>query len=358
MQIRRRNYLLIMVALVVVLAISGAVAAKEKVILDTDMVPLFDDGVAMMMLARHPEIELLGVCTVTGNRWLEQGTADALRQLEIIERTGIPVLQGARVPLRALRYENIGLEQKMFGKSGYIGAFSSPEPTSYLDLRKAPYGGYPITEPAAGHAVDFIIETVKANPGEVTIAAIGPCTNLALAIRKAPEIVPLVKRVVYMGGAFDVPGNTTPAAEFNWWFDPESVKICINAPFADQLIVPLDVCEKYHFDKARYDRIVSVETPVTRMFKAIYGPWFQSKPDDWTYVWDTIVAASIIDPSIDTEIETRWVDMDAEYGLDYGRSLGYKREGPAGTQKAKILFTIDEERFWNLVTDLVQKPSR
>jgi inosine-uridine nucleoside N-ribohydrolase len=358
MRFRRQHCLLMIVPLVVVLAVSGAVAAREKVILDTDMVPLFDDGVAMIMLAQHPRVELMGVCVVTGNRWLEQGTADALRQLEIIGRTDIPVVQGARVPLRTGRYENIELEQRMFGKSGYIGAFKSPEPTSYLDLPNAPYGGYPVSEPAAGHAVDFIIETVKANPGEVTIAAIGPCTNLALAIRKAPEIVPLVKRVVYMGGAFDIPGNTTPAAEFNWWFDPESVKMCINAPFADQMIVPLDVCEKYHFDKSRYGRIVSVDTPLTRMFETIYGPRFQSNPGHWTYVWDTIVAASIIDPAICTEIETRWVDMDVEYGLDYGRSLGYKLEGPAGTQKAKILLTIDEERFWNLVTDLVQKPCR
>ena len=341
------------VLLLVLVSIAGA---KEKVILDTDMVVLYDDGVAMMMLANHPDIELLGVTIVPGNTWLSEGTAYTLRQLEVLNRMDIPVAMGTRYPLRAARYETIQTERKMFGyRSGFIGCFARIEPASYLEVYRKEYRSEPTIKPVKKHAVNFLIDTIKANPGQVTVIPIGPCTNLAIAIRLAPEIVPLIKRVVYMGGAFDVPGNTTPAAEFNWWFDPEAAKMSVRAPFADQLIVGLDVCEKYRFNRKLYDRITAVDTPIAKMFKQKYGPEFEKDPNYTRLVWDTIAAAVVIDPALIVEEETRWVDVNSDYGLDYGRSLGYRRQGPAGTQKARILLTIDERRFWNLMVELLTK---
>jgi inosine-uridine nucleoside N-ribohydrolase len=339
--------------LVVLVSVAGA---REKVILDTDMVVLYDDGVAMMMLANHPDIELLGVTIVPGNTWLSEGTAYALRQLEILNRTDIPVASGTRYPLRAGRYETMKIEREMFGySSSYTGCFARVEPTSYLDVYQSEFRTRPATKPVGKHAVNFLIDTIKANPGQVTVMPIGPCTNLAIAIRIAPEIVPLIKRVVYMGGAFDVPGNTTPAAEFNWWFDPEAAKMSVRAPFADQLIVGLDVCEKYRFNRKIYNRITAVDTPIAKMFKQKYGLEFEKDPNYTRLVWDTIAAAVVIDPSLIVEEETRWVDINSDYGLDYGRSLGYRRQGPAGTQKARILLSIDEKRFWNLMVDMLTK---
>ncbi len=338
---------------VVLVSIAGA---KEKVILDTDMVVLYDDGVAMMMLANHPDIELLGVTIVPGNTWLSEGTAYALRQLEVLNRTDVPVAMGTRYPLRAARYETIQLERKMFGyRSGFIGCFAREEPASYLEVYRKEYNIAPAIKPVDMHAVNFLIDTIKANPGQVTVIPIGPCTNLAIAIRIAPEIIPLIKRVVYMGGAFDVPGNTTPAAEFNWWFDPEAAKMSVRAPFADQLIVGLDVCEKYRFNKEIFERITAVDTPIAKMFKQKYGPQFEKNPGYTRLVWDTIAAAVVIDPALIVQEETRWVDVNSDYGLDYGRSLGYRRQGPAGAQKARILMSIDEKRFWNLMVELLTK---
>jgi inosine-uridine nucleoside N-ribohydrolase len=158
-----------------------------------------------------------------------------------------------------------------------------------------------------------------------------------------------------MGGAFDVPGNTTPAAEFNWWFDPEAAKMSVRAPFADQLIVGLDVCEKYRLNKRIFDSITAVDTPIAMMFKRKYGQEFEKDPDYTRLVWDTIAAAVVIDPALIVEEETRWIDVNSDYGLDYGRSLGYRRQGPAGTQKARILMSIDEKRFWNLMVKLLTK---
>jgi len=335
----------------------GCVAgAKEKVILDTDMVMLYDDGVAMMMLANHPDVELLGVTIVPGNTWVCEGAAYAIRQLEVLKRREVPVALGTRYPLRAGRYEEMEVERKMFGySSSYIGCFSRAEPESYLEVYRREFGSEPTIKPVDKHAVEFLINTIKANPGEVTVMPIGPCTNLAIAIRMAPEIIPMIKRVVYMGGAFDIPGNTTPAAEFNWWFDPEAAKMSVRAAFAEQLIVGLDVCEKYRFNKKLFERITAVKTPIAKMFKEKYGPGFEKDPGYTRLVWDTIAAAVVIDPTLIVEEETRWVDVNSDYNLDYGRSLGYKEQGPAGTQKARILMEIDEKRFWNLMVDLLRK---
>jgi len=162
----------------------GAGGAKEKVILDTDMVELFDDGVAMMMLAREPNIELLGVTIVPGNTWVSEGAAYGLRQLDVIGRTDVPVALGIRYPLRAGRYETLEVERRMFGfSSGYVGCFARAEPASHIDVYRGEYGVRPGIKPVAKRAVDFLIDTIKANPGEVTVMAIGPCTNLAVAIR-------------------------------------------------------------------------------------------------------------------------------------------------------------------------------
>jgi inosine-uridine nucleoside N-ribohydrolase len=339
-------------------ALNSFVEAKEKVIVDSDMVVLYDDGVAMMMLANHPNIDLLGVTIVPGNTWVSEGTAYALRQLEVLNRTDIPVASGIRYPLRAGRYETIEVERKMFGyRSSYIGCFSRVEPASYLDVYRTEFGGDPTIKPVDKHAVDFLIETIKANPGEATVMPIGPCTNLAIAVRMAPEIIPLIKRVVYMGGAFDTPGNTTPAAEFNWWFDPEAAKMCVRTALADQLIVGLDVCEKYRFNKKLFARITAVNTPIAEMFREKYGAEFRKDSSYTRLVWDTVAAAVVIDPTLITKEKTRWVDVNSDYGLDYGRSLAYSKQGPAGTQKARILFTIDEERFWNLMVDLLTQQS-
>lgn len=334
----------------------SVVGARETVILDSDMVVLYDDGVAMMMLARHPDIELLGVTIVPGNTWVAEGTAYALRQLELLNRTDIRVAMGIRHPLRAGRYETLSVERQMFGYSSrYTGCFTRPEPASYRDVYRAEFGREATGKPVDRHAVDFLIDQIKAHPGEVTVVAIGPCTNLAVAIRMAPEIIGLIKRVVYMGGAFDVPGNTTPAAEFNWWFDPEAAKIAVRAPFVDQLIVGLDVCEKYRFGREVFDRITASEKPIGTMFAKKYGPEFGKDADYTRLVWDTIAAAVVIDPTLILEEETRWVDVNSDYSLDYGRSLGYRQQGPAGTQRARILLAIDEARFWDLMVELLTK---
>ncbi len=359
LMMKRTQWLICLSTLVIA---ANCTLAKEKVILDTDMVELFDDGLAMVMLANSPEVDLLGVITVAGNTWAPEGTAYGLRQLEIIGRKDIPLAQGLRFPMRANRYETLAVERAIFGigVSDYVGAFSHPEPTSWQAFYEQTYQRKPDLSPIDTHGVDFMIEKIKQNPDQVTIAAIGPCSNLAFAIRKAPEIIPMIKRVIYMGGAIEVPGNTTPAAEFNWWFDPESAKMCVRAPFKEQIVVGLDVTDTVILDKQRYESVKNLPKlypELKAMFaKSWYEEKFKQNANATSYVWDLLVSAIIIDPSLITEETTQWLDVNTEYTQDYGRSLGYKTQGPAGTQKARIIHRVNEDKFWSLTNQLIQKP--
>lgn len=332
-------------------------ASREKVILDSDMKEGFGDGLAMLLLARSPKIELLGVTIVAGNTWVPDGMAQGLRQLHLAG-ISLPVAGGMTRPLRPGRQDLIAQERNQFGagREEWLGAFASPEPTSWKTAYEQRYGGKPKVEPVNQHAVDFIIEQVKKHPGEVTIAAIGPCTNLALAVRKAPEIVPLIRRVVYMGGAFFQPGNVTPAAEFNWWFDPEAAKMAVRTPFKEQIALGLDVCEKVPFAREDYDRLINAITlPAfkTLLQNTVTGKAFEKDRELQTYVWDVLVAAIIIDPSLITQEVTCAIDVNDVYGSTYGEALAYTKLVPKGAQKSRIVLGIDQKRFWDTVLSLL-----
>ena len=340
----------------VILLLPVSAEAKEKVILDTDMVEAFDDGVAMIILANAPNIELLGVTTLSGNSWVEEGTAWAIKQLEIEGKTNIPVAAGLEYPFYPNRHENFPTERKILGRGHdyWVGSFGYPQPASWQAVYKKFYGGTPTIIPDHRHAVDFIIDIVRQNPNEVTIAAIGPCGNLAMAIRKAPDIIPLIKKVVYMGGSFYQQGNVTPAAEFNWYFDPEAAKIAVRAPFKEQIVLGLDVCEKVIFTRAHYDRLLktlggSGQAKILRSTFA--GQNFEKNPNFTFFVWDVLVSAVIIDPALITEQKEAYIDVNTDFGLSYGQSLAYPYDAPAGAQKAKIVTEIDSERFWDMLND-------
>ncbi len=354
----RKTYIRFMFMFVLcMLTLPATVQAKQKVLLDADMVEAFDDGIAMLMLAAAPGIELIGVTTVSGNSWVEAGTAFAIRQLELAGKKNIPVAMGTDYPLRAGRLASLEAERTLFGigHDVWLGSFGLPKPKSWQEFYEAHYKAKPTFAPIKQHAVDFIIESVRKHPHELTIAAIGPCTNLAIAIRKAPDIIPLIKRVIYMGGAFFQPGNVTPAAEYNWWFDPEAARMSVRAPFREQIMVGLDVAEDIEFTWAEYERIMKTlggNTLGDMLEQSHVGVSFGKDKKFNHYVWDVIVAAILIDPRIIAKETVHFVDVNDAFGLSYGQSLAYPKNGPVGTQKARIILEIDEERFWDMVNDM------
>ncbi|HEX7688356.1 MAG TPA: nucleoside hydrolase [Burkholderiaceae bacterium] len=340
--------------------------APPKVILDTDFNTISDDGQALAMLAQLDAagaLDLLGVTVATGNAWLEQETSDALKA---VERLGIEhsigVYEGAKYPLLH-DYDAYLDEVATFGPAvDYVGAFSSPPPTSPSDIVPPPDGFATHTRPQAQHAVDFIIEQVHRHPHEVSILEIAPPTNLAMAIRKDPTIVPLIKQIVTMAGQIYVPGNAyDDAAEFNWWADPEAVKIVLRAPIP-RVIVPLDLTNNVPLTKPVYEQIANHRpaTPITRLFADAYAPFFGSAPPPYPlFIWDTTALAYLVDPTFATATRDLWVDMNTTFDANYGKSLVYESNPKPSIpllQPSKVVFAFDTARFYAFYVDLLTRP--
>ncbi|MDO4272438.1 MAG: nucleoside hydrolase [Eubacteriales bacterium] len=362
---KKRITMLLAVCLMLVWGLSVAAAEKApekepekmKVIFDTDNGIFGDDTKALFMMLNSGRFDLLGITTVIGNNWVEASTAYTLRHLELAGRTDIPVYMGMGEPLMGdhTPYLESGMLTGIVG--GNVGYMAGPRPDSYLNLPEEPVIGYPKTKPQEGHAVDFIAEQVKKYPGEVTLICTGAGTNIAMTVKRYPEIVPLVKQVVYMGGAIDVPGNTTSAAEFNWWADPEAIKICLNSDFARQVIVPKDICAKARITYDTYEKIKAApETYATKLFMEISGPNHENNPEYTNTLWDEVTVLYLLDSSFVTSSEERYLDIDTTMGMNYGRSIGYKTEPRRPddfvidplAKKVEVLLDMDVEHFMDL----------
>ena len=333
-------------ALVVSMGTGGAVAQQHRVIFDTDFaVPPQDDGMALILALHSPEIEILGLTTVAGNFSMERATSDVLRVLEIAQRTDIPVYRGADMPL-------------VHEKSDYAalvwGEWWSDEPPP------PPPGGFATKQAEAIGAAEFIVQTVKAHPGEITILAIGPLTNVAMAIRQAPDIAPNVKQIVIMGGAIarlpDGHGNVTPNAEFNFWVDPEAARAVLRSGIPI-VLSPLNVSRKTGLTKEWYERMAAADTPITRLIRATMGPRFERRPDASELMYDQVAVASLIDPSLVTTREL-YVDVDDTPGLNYGVSVGGDQiwPGAEGAQRMSVQYDLDWERFITMFVERVTRP--
>lgn len=204
----------------------------EKIILDIDGAG--DDQLAVLFALGLPEADLLAVTACHGAAGsVDQVTRVALNTIDLTGRD-VPVAKGAWRPFvgndPADMEAPVHLEKRLKARFGdRLKAFNPPAP----EPRRAP-------DPR--HAADLIIETVKAHPGEVSVVATGPQTNVGLALRLAPEIARLVKRFVVLGGCFRTPGNITPVSEYNIWADPEAARVVLRSG-AEVILVPLDICE-------------------------------------------------------------------------------------------------------------------
>jgi purine nucleosidase len=196
---------------------TAARAAPRKVILDCD--PGIDDALAIAFACGHPGLELLGLTTVGGNVDLATTTANALSVRDFVGCPEVPVVAGSPVPL----LRSVLDARHVHGESG-LGAARLPPPASGA---------------RDGHAVDFLIDTIGAAAGEITLVATGPLTNIALAVRREPRLVTQVRDFVIMGGSAGR-GNVTPAAEFNIAADPEAAAIVFGAGWTVTM-VGLDV---------------------------------------------------------------------------------------------------------------------
>ena len=216
------------------------VMMPKRILLDTD--PGIDDACAILLALASPEISLEGLSIVHGNCSLEQATRNALSVLELAGASHIPVAKGCELPL----VQPSLLAPETHGEAG-LGYARLPEPR---------------LKPIGQHAIDFLIERILAAPGEITLVAIGPLTNVALAIRQEPRIVDALREIIIMGGAIRHEGNTTALGEFNTYVDPHAAHIVYHAGIPTTL-VPLDVTYQCILTPGDVERLRHIDAPIT-----------------------------------------------------------------------------------------------
>jgi inosine-uridine nucleoside N-ribohydrolase len=281
------------------IGIATCLASPPKVIVDTDFNTIGDDGQVAVMAAQlyaQGSIDLLGFTISSDNEWRDQEVAECLKA---VDRLGIEhrvkVYVGAQYPILH-DYKSYLYEAQLFGPpTQYVGAYSSTQPGPG-DLVAPPDGFATHTKPAKEDAVDFIIETIHRFPHEVTILEIAPPTNVALAIRKDPTIVPLIKQIVTMAGQINVPGNAYIGnAEFNWWFDPEATQIVLRAA-VPHFIIPLDCTNHVPLTKDVFDQIANhqPQTIITKLFTEAYASSIAS--GNLQFIYDTTALGFLVHP--------------------------------------------------------------
>ena len=306
--------------------------AVKKIIIDTD--PGQDDAIAILLaLASPQDIEVLGITAVAGNVPLDLTQKNARIVCELAKRTDIPVFAGCDRPLA----HRLVTAEHVHGKTGLDGP-DLPDPTMPLQDM---------------HAVDFIIDTVRQHPsGSVTLCPLGPLTNIASAINKAPDIIEKIDQIVLMGGAYFEVGNITPAAEFNIYVDPEAAETVMKSG-SKITMLPLDVTHKALVTRARNDAFRALNTPAglavaqmtdffERFDKEKYG-------SSGAPLHDPTVIAYLIAPelfsgrNINVEIETK---SPLTRGMTVADWWGVT-DRPAN---AYFIGDLDADGFFNLLT--------
>ncbi len=306
--------------------------STRKIIIDTD--PGQDDAVAILLALASPELEVLGITAVAGNVPLALTQKNARIICELAGRADIPVYAGCDAPLS----RTLVTAEHVHGKTGLDGP-QLPDPVMPLQ---------------DGHAVDFLIRTLRAQEaGTVTLCPLGPLTNIAMAFQKAPDIVERVQEIVLMGGAYFEVGNITPTAEFNIYVDPQAADIVFKSG-APITVVPLDVTHKALVTKPRNDAFRAIGTPVGQAV-ALMTDFFE-RFDREKYgslgapLHDPCVTAYLIQPGLFTgrhvnvEIETA---SELTLGMTVADWWGVTDRAP----NANFLGDIDADGFFTLLTE-------
>ncbi len=340
---------------------------KIKVIVDQDARgPATTDMQSILIFLQSDKFDVLGITTVSGDQWVKEETQRTLRLLEIAGRTDIPVAQGAEFPLLNSKEES-ELWEALYGKLAYKGCWSdfSKRPEGSAAAFRAGYHdpdvipplveGNPHIKALDETAAHFIIRMVHKYPGEVVVWAGGPLTNIALALRIDPEVATLAKELVLMGsGMYANNGGisgTDGRREFNWWFDPEAVRITMRAPWKKITITPIDISVKTSLNPATQAAIAKVDTPIARYLTEYSMPG---------QMWDELSAAALVDPSIITGTKQFYVDIDVDHGPSYGETLFWEPGTalPSYERVATVQFDVDAQKLYDLYIQLMTQPPR
>ena len=300
---------------------------SKKLLLDCD--PGIDDALAIGLAHGLPEIELVGLTTVGGNVAVEHTTQNALRLVDFYGMD-VPVARGAGRPL-------VGAPRtaaEVHGATGLGGAVL-PEPKSEL---------------VDAHAVDFIVDTLAAAPGEISLAAVGPLTNIALALHREPRIAEWAAEFVIMGGAYRR-GNVTPAAEFNLHADPEAAAVVFGAEW-NTVMVGLELTRQARANagvRARFARLGRLEAELLTPCLDFYGKHADYR-DEGPAIHDACAVAYVAHPELITTVPAR-VDVEVRGTFTSGMTV----TDFAAEPNATVATELDVPAFWDLVSGAYER---
>jgi len=305
----------------------------RKIIIDTD--PGQDDAVAILLaLASPQEIEVLGIVAVAGNVSLAQNARNALRVVELSGRTEIPVYAGCERPIK----RRLVTAEHVHGETGLDGP-NLPDPKITLKPQ---------------HGVDYIVEKLLSEPaGTITLATLGPLTNIAMAMIKAPAIIPRIKQIVMMGGGYFEGGNITPVAEFNIYVDPEAADV-VTRSGVDIVMVPLDVTHQVLATKPRIDAIKAIGNKAGNAVTAMLE--FSERFDLNKYGWegaplhDPCVIAYMLQPDL---FQGRHINVTVETGseLTMGMTVADYWGVTGKVKNCTYLRSANADGFYTLLTE-------
>ena len=309
----------------------------QKIIIDTD--PGQDDAVAILLaLASPDDIEVLAITAVAGNVPLELTAKNARIVCELAGRTDLPVFAGCDRPIG----RTLVTAEHVHGKTGLDGPVL-PDPQMPLQDQ---------------HAVDFIIETLRAQPaGTITLCPLGPLTNIATALTKAPDIAQKIATIVLMGGAYFEVGNITPTAEFNIYVDPEAADIVFKSGI-DITVMPLDVTHKALVTKPRNDAFRALGTPVGNAVAEMTD--FFERFDKEKYgsagapLHDPCVTAYLIRPEL---FSGRRINVEIETSSELTRGMSVADWWRVTDRPANATFIgdLDADGFFDLLTSRLSR---
>ena len=303
----------------------------QSLIIDTD--PGQDDAVAILLALASPEIDLLGITTVAGNVPLALTQENARKICDLAGRTDMQVFAGLDRPL----VRPLVTAEHVHGRTGLDGPVL-PDPETPLQEQ---------------HAVDYIIDTLRREPaGSVTLAPIGPLSNIAMAMQRAPDIIPRIRQIILMGGAYFEVGNITPAAEFNIYVDPHAAQV-VFASGVPVIMMPLDVTHKA---LTRTDRVAALRAIGNRTGVAVAEMLeFFERFDEAKYgsdggpLHDPCTVAWMIAPDIFNGRPCN-VEIETASPLTMGMTVVDWWQVSSRPHNALVIGDLDADRFFALIT--------
>ncbi|MBQ6479336.1 MAG: ribosylpyrimidine nucleosidase [Erysipelotrichaceae bacterium] len=306
---------------------------KRKMILDCDTG--HDDAIALMVASKHPDIELLGVTVVAGNQTLPKTLKNTLNVADHLG-LNVPVYGGMSLPLVREQY----VADDVHGETGLDGPV-------FGELHK---------KAEDKHAVLYLIDTLMASDGDITLVPVGPLTNIATAMRMEPRIIPKIQEIVLMGGAVGL-GNASPAAEFNIYADPEAAHVVFTSGVKITMM-PLDLTNTALANMQIIERMEGIGNKAGKLFGDIMRFTFSSQAVnglDAGPVHDVTAVTYLVAPEL-YHTQDMFVEIDTNrYGPGYGRTICDANNRYHRKPNATVGMSIDLDRFWDLVEDTLRK---